>query len=67
MTDEQIIQLAQQHLEEEWCEEDGEGWVEFAGTPQRLIEFARLIYQTGFDSGMESYAEGQYLCSSYPQ
>ncbi len=47
MTDEQILQLVKEHFEEEWCEEDGHGWVEFAGKPDAFVKFARKIFEEG--------------------
>jgi hypothetical protein len=43
MTDEQIIELVKEHFMEEWCEEDGHGWVEFAGKPDAFLKFAKKL------------------------
>ena len=43
MTKNEILQLVKEHFEEEWCEEDGHGWVEFAGNPDAFVKFAREI------------------------
>ena len=47
MTDEQILQLVKEHFVEEWCEEDGHAWVEFAGKPDAFVKFAREIFEEG--------------------
>jgi hypothetical protein len=49
MTEEQILKLVKEHFEEEWCEEDGHGWVEFAGKPDAFVKFARAIYEEGYE------------------
>ena len=49
MTKEQILQLVKEHFEEEWCEEDGHGWVEFAGKPDAFVKFAEAIYGEGYE------------------
>jgi hypothetical protein len=51
MTDEQILELVKEHFTEEWCEEDGCGWTEFAGKPDVFVKFAQLIYEEGYDKG----------------
>ncbi len=48
MTDEQIIELASQHLR---FFEDGWRGTEWSGTPEHLLEFARAIYKEGYDEG----------------
>ena len=60
MTDEQILQLVKEHFEEEWCEEDGHGWVEFAGKPDAFVKFARELYDK---AKWEGYYEGYEMCS----
>lgn len=55
MTDEQILQMIKEYFTEEWCEEDGYGWTEFAGKPDAFLKFARVIYTEGFKVG---YDEG---------
>jgi hypothetical protein len=51
MTDEQILQLVKEHFTEEWCEEDGWGWTEFAGKPDAFVKFARELYDEGYSKG----------------
>jgi hypothetical protein len=51
MTSQDFIELAKEHLTEEWCEENGNGWVEFAGTPNEIIEFAKAIYDRAYTEG----------------
>jgi hypothetical protein len=51
MTDEQILELVKEHFTEEWCEEDGCGWTEFAGKPDAFLKFARVIYELGYNNG----------------
>ena len=62
MTDEQIIALVKEHFTEEWCEEDGNGWVEFSGKPSDFVEFARAIRQDGYSEG---YDDGMWHGSYY--
>jgi hypothetical protein len=45
MTDEEILELANDYLEEWEADEDGRTWIEYSGTSQKLIEFARAIYE----------------------
>lgn len=45
MTDEQILELVKEHFTEEWCEEDGCGWTEFAGKPDAFLKFAKEIHR----------------------
>jgi hypothetical protein len=40
MTDHQILELANEYLEEWEADEDGRTWIEYSGTSQKLIEFA---------------------------
>ena len=47
MTNEQILELVKEHFTEEWCEEDGCGWTEFAGKPDVFVKFAREMYNKG--------------------
>ena len=51
MTEEQILKLVKEHFEEEWCEENGHGWVEFAGKPDAFVKFALLIHENGYNKG----------------
>ena len=53
MTDEQILQLVKEHFTEEWCEEDGWGWTEFAGKPDAFVKFAQAIHEDGYNKGYE--------------
>jgi hypothetical protein len=64
ITDEQILQIAREHLYvltsvNEWCGEEGD-----------LLNFARAIYEIayneGHDEGWESREEAEYFNSSYP-
>ena len=66
MTDQQILELANDYLEEWEADEDGRTWIEYSGTSQKLIEFARAIYEMGNENGWESHQESVYLNSSYP-
>ena len=61
MTKDEILQLVKEHFDEEWCEEDGHGWVEFAGKPDAFVKFALLINEKGYNRGYkEGYGEGRY-------
>ena len=52
MTEEQIIQLAKNHLEVLISDdEDGEQPTDFAATYDQLIEFAQAIYENGYNNG----------------
>jgi hypothetical protein len=64
ITDEQIFQIAREHLYiltsvNEWCGED-----------EDILNFARAIYEIayneGHDEGWESREEAEYFNSSYP-
>ena len=67
ITDEQILELAEQFLEE-WGanDQDGNTWKEYSGTIKDIIEFARAIYEIGNDNGWQSREEAEYFNSSYP-
>jgi hypothetical protein len=43
MTNEQILEVADEFLEEWEAEEDGKTWVEYSGTAQEIIYFAQQI------------------------
>lgn len=43
MTDTEILELVIKHFGEEWCEEDGDGWVEFSGRPSAFLKFAQEL------------------------
>jgi|GEM_PF-3699990 hypothetical protein len=43
MTKEQILEVADEFLEEWEAEEDGKTWVEYSGTAQEIIYFAQQI------------------------
>ena len=43
MTKEQILEVADDFLEEWEAEEDGKTWVEYSGTAQEIIYFAQQI------------------------
>ena len=51
MTTEEIIKLAQEFLEEWEADEDGRTWTEYSGTTQKIIDFAEIIYLTGWGEG----------------
>lgn len=55
MTDEQILELVKEHFTEEWCEEDGCGWTEFAGKFDAFVKFAWEIYGTAADETLQDY------------
>jgi len=50
MTDEQILELASQHLR---FFEDGYRGTEWSGTPEQLLKFALLIYEDGYNKGYD--------------
>ena len=56
MTDEQIFELASQHLR---FFEDGYRGTEWSGTPEQLLKFARLMYEEGYDQGCFEATGGQ--------
>lgn len=64
MTDEQIFELVKEYLTEEWCEEDGYGWTEFAGKPDAFVKFALVMYNKGICEGAyqqsKRYMEGVF-------
>lgn len=43
MTEKQILNLADEILEEWEAEEDGRTWIEYSGTSQEIIKFAQQI------------------------
>ena len=49
MTDDQILQIVKKCFTEEWCEEDGCGWTEFAGKPDVFVKFAQEIRKQTID------------------
>lgn len=60
ITDEQILQIAREHLYvltsvNEWC-----------GENEDILNFARAMYELGNEDGWESRADAEYLNSSYP-
>jgi hypothetical protein len=61
ITDEQIFQIAREHLYvltsvNEWCGED-----------ENILNFAQAIYEEGYDDGWKSREEAEYFNrSSYP-
>jgi hypothetical protein len=65
MTEEQILQLAKQHLEWE-VDENDETWIEYFATSQHIIEFARAIYEEGYnqsyDDSKSSSFKGFHNC-----
>jgi hypothetical protein len=50
LSNEQILELVKEHFTEEWCEEDGCGWTEFAGKFDAFLKFARVIFEEGRES-----------------
>jgi len=51
MTDQQILELANEYLEEWEADEDGRTWKEYSGTCKEILDFAQKIYQMGYDDG----------------
>jgi len=43
MTNQQILELAKDFLEEWEADEDGRTWMEFSGTAEKIIQFAQAI------------------------
>jgi hypothetical protein len=43
MTNQQILELANEYLEEWEADEDGRTWMEFSGTAEKIIQFAQAI------------------------
>lgn len=59
MPQEEILNLIKEYFTEEWCEEDGNGWVEFSGKPGDFYMFAKAIYEKGYNGGRgEGWREG---------
>ena len=60
MTEEQIFELAKEHLD---CFDFDSGadcaWTDFTATREQLIEFARAIYEEGYDDGCFQATGGQ--------
>ncbi|MFZ9741628.1 MAG: hypothetical protein ACO3CQ_07030 [Candidatus Nanopelagicaceae bacterium] len=56
---EEIIQLAEEYLEEWEADEDGNTWLEYTGTIKDIIDFAQKIYQMGYNEG--SYDTSLYM------
>ncbi len=54
MTDEQIFELAENHLEVLIYEDNGCGDrpTDFAATSEQLLKFARAIYEKGYSDGV---------------
>ena len=61
MTDEQILELAENHLEVLISEDNGSGEspTDFAATSEQLLNFARAIYEEGYDEGCFQATGGQ--------
>jgi hypothetical protein len=59
MTEEQILELASQHLR---FFEDGYRGTEWSGTPEQLLKFALLIYEDGYNKG---YNKASYDAELY--
>lgn len=60
MTNEQILKLMDKLLTEEEVDEDGRTWIEYSGTPQKLIEFAKVMYEQGRQDESELYVDENY-------
>ena len=43
MTDHQILELANDYLEEWEADEDGRTWIEYSGTCKDILDFAQAI------------------------
>ncbi len=58
MTDEQIIELAQTHFEEEFVEYDelNNEVINFITSKENLLQFAKAIYEGGYDDAKSRYA-----------
>jgi hypothetical protein len=50
MTNEQILQLVKEHFQEGGVRDDG-SCSEYYGDPDAFLEFARAIYEEGYDDG----------------
>ena len=59
MTDEQIFELASQHLR---FFEDGYRGTEWSGTPEQLLKFALAIHEDGYNKG---YNKASYDAELY--
>ena len=59
MTDQQILELAKDFLEEWEADEDGRTWMEFSGTAEKIIQFAQAIRR-------DALYEAIYLLSNVP-
>ena len=60
MTTEEILQMVKEYFTEEWCEEDGCEWTEFAGKPDAFVKFAKVMYDKGKDDEAELYVDENY-------
>ena len=66
MTEEQILELAEKHLEV--LVDDYEGIEYFSSTKKQMVEFVRAMYEEGYDKGYDEgydkgYDEGYNNCS----
>jgi hypothetical protein len=61
MTNEQILQLAEEHLEVGGVRDDG-SCSEYYGTAQKIADFSRAMYENGW----EDRSRGEYLNPSCP-
>lgn len=60
MTEEQILELAREHLEHFDFDSGADcAWSDFAASKEQLIEFARAIYEEGYDNGCFQSTGGQ--------
>ena len=62
MTEEQIFELAKNHLEVLIYEDNGCGDrpTDFAATSEQLLKFARAIYEKGREDESELYVDENY-------
>jgi hypothetical protein len=68
ITNEQILELAKEHLEVlVYDDDETESPTDFAATKGQLIEFAQKIYEIGNENGWESREQVEYFNRpSYP-
>jgi hypothetical protein len=59
MTNEEILELANEYLEEWEADEDGRTWMEFSGTAEKIIQFAQAIHR-------DALYEAIHLLSNVP-
>jgi hypothetical protein len=63
MTDLKILEIAEQHLELLCYKENTDGSIkrptDFAATAEQIINFARAMYEEGYDAGCFQATGGQ--------